>query len=99
MTLLPTAKGEQMTLAIEAAKLLGRPPVPLPPDWGETKAWCGQHLRIVDPQCRETWAEESDVPDRAANPRESERGSPGLLGLAIPMHPYICIIPSNARAI
>ena len=48
-------KGEQMALAMKAARILGRPPQPLPPDWDRHGRWLGPHLRIVDPQVRETW--------------------------------------------
>lgn len=41
--------GEQIALAVEAAKLLGRPPTPLPPDWDTVAPYCGPHLRMVDP--------------------------------------------------
>jgi sugar phosphate isomerase/epimerase len=61
--------GEQMTMAIEAAKLLGRPPTPLPADWGAVGAYCGPHLRIVDPTrfgspgSWGSWESESDISD------------------------------------
>lgn len=62
-------RGEQMTLAIEAAKLLGRPPSPLPKDWAAVRSYCGPHLRIVDPArfgspgAWSSWESEDDIPD------------------------------------
>ena len=45
----------------------GRPPSPLPPDWATVGPFCGPHLRMVDPQCRDTWLTESDVPAAAVD--------------------------------
>ena len=58
--------GEQIALAIAAAKLLGRPPKPLPPDWEIVAPCCGPHLRMVDPArfgapgAWESWESEGD---------------------------------------
>ena len=65
-------RGEQLGAAIAAAKLLGRPPVPLPVDWAATTAqYCGPHLRIVDPARFgrpgnwDSWEVAADVPEVA----------------------------------
>lgn len=66
-------QGEQMALAIEAAKVLGRPPTPLPEDWAAVCSYCGPHLRIVDPArfgsagAWESWESEDDVPADTVN--------------------------------
>eukprot|EP01047_Picozoa_sp_COSAG01_P054034 COSAG01_NODE_5856_length_3989_cov_4.375321_5_plen_138_part_00 len=54
------AQGEQIARSIEAAKILGRPPTPLPADWEVAcgSSNCGPHLRMVDAGCRDTWCDE-----------------------------------------